>query len=292
MLNKEMLLTSQANSATDNIVNLWVGENGTGGYGYCGTTKIGETYGTLDRIPYWYGSYDGFFALGLLCEIPVGKFSGTEFRTYYPYSGTPSKGNEFTIKVTRCDTQQSITFSGEHRFSSTVSLISLDLMDSYMHHVLLEFDPPQTAIYNSSNHLFNGGGLNAREGNASPSVRRKRRDRCVGNSSTKRVQRAVRCRLLLRCNLHGVPSQQYGTSLSRSTERKVPVSSNSTKTNKIQSRPYSCRKLHSELSQWSLGQFLGHRSRKSKEKKHCEIYLHQRFHNRDFLISCMGGSHA
>lgn len=137
-------MTSQVNSSTDNIVDLWVGENGTGGYGYCGATDFGITYGTLDRIPYWYGSIDGLFALGVLCETPVGKNSGTEFRTYYPYSnGTPSRGNEFTIKVTRSDTQQSITFSGEHRLSSyAYENTKLELLDSYMHHVTLEFDPP------------------------------------------------------------------------------------------------------------------------------------------------------
>lgn len=152
MLNKEMLLTSQVNSATDNIVDLWVGDGGVGDYGYCGSTRWGVVpCGTLDRIPYWYGTEDAYFALDLLIEYPEGKVSGTKFGTYYPDSaGTPSKGQYFNIKVTRCDTQQSITFSGEHGQLSYISNITvLGLMDAYMnsHHVTLAFDPPPRRLF-------------------------------------------------------------------------------------------------------------------------------------------------
>nr|DAH32825.1 MAG TPA: hypothetical protein [Caudoviricetes sp.] len=146
MLNKEMLLTSQVNSATDNIVDLMIGDGGVGDYGYCGSNRWGYVpCGILDRIPYWYGSQDAYFALDLLNEIPDGKFSGTRFGTYYPSSGTPSRGQEYNIKVTRCDTQQSITFSGEHGQLNYVPKITLlGLLDAYMNHhsVTLKFDPP------------------------------------------------------------------------------------------------------------------------------------------------------
>lgn len=149
MLSKGILIASQTNSTTDNIVDLWVGDSGTNSFGYCGTTKFGVTYGTLDKIPFWYGSYDGYFALGLLNEIPVGKYAGTEFRTYYPDSGgTPSLGQEYTIKVTRCDNQKSITFSGEHgQLSTAFDDNSFNLLDSYQHHVTFKFDPPPTVIW-------------------------------------------------------------------------------------------------------------------------------------------------
>ena len=178
MLNKEMLMTSQVNSATDNTVELEIGDGGVGDYGYCGAPpRWGIVpHGTLDRIPYWYGSIDAYFALDVLNENPVGKATGTKhgttFGTYFPGSGsTPSRGQEYTIKVTRCDTQQSITFSGEHGQLSTVSSNALGLTNKYPHYVTLKFDPPPTAIYSYPNHLFNGGDLNARKGNASPCVR-------------------------------------------------------------------------------------------------------------------------
>lgn len=145
MLNREMLMTYQAISATDNIVELRVGDGGVGDYGYCGSNRRGIVpQGALDRIPYWYGTEDTYFALDVLSETPVGKFAGTKFGTYYLGSGTPSRGQEYNIKVTRCDTQQSITFLGEHGQLSTVSSIALGLMDVYqsMHYVTLEFTPP------------------------------------------------------------------------------------------------------------------------------------------------------
>ena len=72
MLNKEMLLLSQVNSATNNIVELQIGDGGVGDYGYCGSTRWGFVpCGTLDRIPYWYGSIDAYFALDLLNEIYI-----------------------------------------------------------------------------------------------------------------------------------------------------------------------------------------------------------------------------
>lgn len=150
MLNREMLMTYQAISATDNIVELQVGDGGVGDYGYCGSNRWGIVpQGALDRIPYWYGTEDAYFALDVLNEISAGKFAGTKFGTYYPGSGTPSRGQEYNIKVTRCDTQQSITFSGEHGQLSTVSSTALGLMDVYynMHYVTLEFTPPPTVTW-------------------------------------------------------------------------------------------------------------------------------------------------
>lgn len=150
MLSKDILIASQTNSTTDNIVKLWVGDGGVGDYGYCGSNRWDIVpHGTLDRIPFWYGSYDGYFALGLLNEIPFGKYPGTEFRTYYPDSGgTPSLGQEYTIKVTRCDNQKSITFSGEHgQLSTAFDDTSFNLFDSYRQHVTFKFDPPPTVIW-------------------------------------------------------------------------------------------------------------------------------------------------
>ncbi len=150
MLNREMLMTHQVISATDNIVELWIGDGGVGDYGYCDSTRWGIVpHGSLDRIPYWYGTEDAYFALAVLDEMPVGKFTGAKFGTYYPGSGTPPRGQEYNIKVTRCDTQQSITFSGEHGQLSTVSSTALGLMDVYynMHYVTLEFTPPPTVTW-------------------------------------------------------------------------------------------------------------------------------------------------
>ena len=145
MLSKGILIASQTNSTTDNIVDLWVGDSGVGDYGYCGSNRWGIVpHGTLDRIPYWYGTEDAYFALDVLNETSVGKFVGTKFGTYYPDSGgTPSRGQEYNIKVTRCDTQQSITFSGEHgQLSTAFDDTSFNLLDSNQHHVTFKFDPP------------------------------------------------------------------------------------------------------------------------------------------------------
>lgn len=152
MLSKDILIASQTNSTADNIVELWIGDGGVGDYGYCGSNRWDIVpHGTLDRIPYWYGTEDTYFALDVLNETSVGKFTGTKFGTYYPDSGgTPSLGQEYTIKVTRCDNQKSITFSGEHgQLSTAFGDTSFNLFDSYMQqqHVTFKFDPPPTVIW-------------------------------------------------------------------------------------------------------------------------------------------------
>ena len=140
--------------------------------------------------------------------------------------------------------------------------------------------------------LFHGGCVNVREGDASSGSRRKRRNRCIGNSGPGWIRISRRGGCIFRCgrNLLSDKCHQFGGS--GSVDGDIPVLFVTRKANKIRLQPSSCRKLHSELSQWSLGQFLGYLSRQSKEKKYCEVHLLRRDRSQPFLTSRMGGSHA
>jgi len=165
MNNKALLMTSSTKDTSDNTIDLHVDTDGTGYFGYCGVSNYGTVpHGTIYKIsgeqgiPYWYGELDGRFALGILDEY---SYKGvTRFGTYFASSGGfPSVGQGYTIKVTRCDTKQSIIFSGEHGSTTRSSSIALGLSDMYSKHVTLTFDPPPTDSYRNSRHLRRRGVL-------------------------------------------------------------------------------------------------------------------------------------
>ena len=163
-MHKPLLLVSPNKSTSDNAIDLLVDAD-SNHFGYCGTSDFGIVpHGTIFKIsgeqgiPYWYGEQDGRFALGLLDEYS--RRGVTSFGTYFASSsGTPSARQEYTIKVTRCDTKQSIIFSGYHGTSTSSSSVALGLSDLYMKHVTLAFDPPPTASCRTSRHLRRRGVL-------------------------------------------------------------------------------------------------------------------------------------
>ncbi len=103
--------------------------------------------GTLNKIPYWKGSIDGYFALGALVEMEKRTGSYVTFAYYYPEEkGTPSAGQSFNITCTCVTSGRSVTFSGDWGVHGSVSANSFDNVLGFIGNidntVELTFDPP------------------------------------------------------------------------------------------------------------------------------------------------------
>lgn len=155
MLNKEMLLNS-GKKARHVIMTVGAIVPNDTAIGY-----INNKFGSLNRIPYWIGisPLEPRSALRQITCSTTQKASTMKIGDKY----TKTK---FTLHVL-VNGKNSDIFNLNMLGRSTVEYETFNWATglSYGSTVTLEFDPPQTAIYKSFNHLFNGGGLNVREGN-------------------------------------------------------------------------------------------------------------------------------
>lgn len=154
MLNKEMLLNS-GKKAGHVIMTVGAVVPDDTAIGY-----INDKFGSLNRIPYWIGisPLEPRSALRQITCSTTQKISTMKIGDKY----TKTK---FTLHVL-VNGKNSDIFNLRMLGRSTVEYETFNWATglSYGSNVTLEFDPPPTDIYNSSDHLFNGGGLDVRKG--------------------------------------------------------------------------------------------------------------------------------
>lgn len=274
MLNKEMLL----NSAKKKVghVKLTVGSYKNSKYGYAELN-----YGSLDRVPYWV--VDGIsiiYYLETLADFELPKLHSYISLNNENVEDMSYEAFSLNIRIVETDTTISCHFDSlQGPYTDTNNLFGFSQMVGQT--VTLEFDPPPTAICNSSDHLFNGGGLNVREGNAfgynhnkkSPFVCKTHAWRCScqnrwNNNIYKKIQHVGRY-----C---GIPcgNSEISSLYKLSTEQCC--------------EHYISRKLRECYSKkiWNRQAYklCYYSNRLLPRSSHCSIP--------GKLISCMGGSHA
>ena len=247
--------------------------------------------GSLDKVPYWedvtLGTHyylDTFadFMLYGKSQINLNSDNVEDF-SYEAFS--------LDIKIAETDTTISCNFK---KLPSTCTNRLFGFSQMVGQTVTLEFDPPPTAIYkSSSNHLFNGGGLNVREGNASADSRRKRRNRCVGNSSTKRMPLCRGNRSVYRQCKPVHLSQEYLRYLGSTTDKSDVANYFISGNPKPRcANNYKCCQCGNNDGLSEYVQHMEICTNKPEEKSYSPAYLVSwRIHN-SRLTSCMGGSHA
>ena len=156
MLNKEAMLNGAKTG--DGAVIMTVGGGEFGNFVYYGYYP-GNSLGSLDKVPYW-GDKSHY-----LTYLVYTKYRRDDdwMEAALAGGGSSYKGNDIKVKATFKTLERALDITFVAPYLSAHFDNSVSLVDSVGEKIPITFAPPQTDICRGSRHLFNGGGVNARE---------------------------------------------------------------------------------------------------------------------------------